>query len=86
MNGVDDSSGDITVGDFLSCFLRFAFRCFATENTGLSGTLVSLNFVKIGTIRRTKATLWYKYMQRICKAMFPIKTMIVNERESLIGT
>ena len=63
-----------------------AFRCLGTETTGFSGTLVPLSFMKFGTIRRTKATLWYKNMKRICRARFPIKTMIVSERESLIGT
>ena len=79
------SSGDITVGGVLSCFARLettsAFRCFGTEINGLSGTFVPLSFTKFVTIRRTKATLWYKYMKKICKAKFPIKTMIVKERE-----
>ena len=75
----------MTVGGFLSCFARFetasAFRCFGTETTGLSGTFVPLGVMKFGTIRRTNATLWYKYMKRICKAKFPIKTLIVSERK-----
>ena len=64
----------------------YAFRCLGTETTGFSGTLVPLSFMKLGTIRRTKAILCYKNMKRICRARFPIKTMIVSERESLIGT
>ena len=87
---VPSSSGELTVGGWFSCLARVvttsSFRCFGTETTGFSGTLVPLSFMKFGTIRRTKATLWYKYMKRIRKARFPIKTMIVSERESLIGT
>ena len=83
------SSGDITVGGFFSCFVRFAntsaFRCFNRETTGLIGTFVPFSFIKFGTILRTKATLWYKYMKRICKTRFPMKTIIVSESESLIG-
>ena len=79
----------MTVGDFMSCFARFettsAFTCFGTETTGLRGKLFPLSVMKFNAIR-TKATLCYKYMKMICKAKFPIKTMIVNKRESLMGT
>ena len=40
--------------------------------------------MKFGLICRTKATFWYKY--RVWTAKFPIKTMIVSDRENLIGT
>ena len=74
----------------MSCFVRHAttaaFRCFCMETTGLSVTFVIFSFMKFGTIRRTKATLWYKYMKTICKAKLPITTMIVSERKSLIET
>ena len=86
---VPSSSGEMTVGGCFSCLARVvtsAFRCLGTETTGFSGTLVPLSFMKFGTIRRTKATLWYKNMKRIFRARFPIKRMIVSERESLIGT
>ena len=88
--GILNQLKDLYLSNYIRCFVRFAttsaFRCFGKETTGLSGTFVPLSFVKFGTIRRTKATLWYKYMKRICKAKFPIKTMIVKERESLMGT
>ena len=87
---VPNSSYDMTVGGCLSCWARVvitsAFRCLGTETTGFSGTFFPLSIMKFGTIRRTKATLWYKNMKRICKARFPMKTMMVKERESLIGT
>ena len=83
------SSGDITVGGFLRCFVGLAptsaLRCFGTETNRLNGALVPFNSMKFGTIHRTNATLWYKYMKSICKANYPMKTIIVSERESLIG-
>ena len=83
------SSGAITVGGVLRCFLRLAtasaLRCLGTETTGFSGTFFSFSLIKFGTIRR-KATSWYKYMKRGCSAKFPIKTKIVNDRESISGT
>ena len=84
------SSGDITVGRFFSYFVKFAitsaFKGIGTETTVLSGTFVSFIFMKFGTILRTKTTLWYKYMKRICKAKFPKKTLILSERDNLIGS
>ena len=72
------SSGDITVGGVWSCFVRLATTCLWARKL--------LDGHEKVVVQRLLYAEYIKYLKRICKARFPMKTIIVSERESLIGT
>ena len=47
---------------------------------------LQLRVLKIGTMRPINDNPYNKLMKRICRAKFPLKTLIVKERENFIGT